>query len=50
MHLPAVCVCTSPDSVYPIYYSTAVMANLMTYHDAVISERCLGFTMQVTYS
>ena len=42
MHLPADCVFTSSDSAYP---STAVMANLMTYHDAVISERCSGFTI-----
>ena len=37
MHLLASSVCTSSDSVYP---STVVMANLMTYHDAVISEHC----------
>ena len=42
MHMPPSCVCTSSDSVYP---STAAMANLMTYHDAVISERCSGFTI-----
>ena len=47
MHLPAGRVCTSSDSVYP---STAVMVNLMMYHDAAVSERCSGFTMQVTYS
>ena len=43
MHLPADCVCTSSDSVYP---GTAVMANLMTYDDAVISEHC---TVSVAY-
>ena len=41
------CVCTLSDSVYP---STAVVANLMTYHDAVIMERCSSFTIRVTYS
>ena len=44
MYLLAGCMCTSSDSVYP---NTAVMVNLLMYHDAVISERCSSFTMQV---
>ena len=40
-------VSTSSDSVY---LCTAIMAYLMMYNDEVISERCSGFTMQVTYS
>ena len=43
MHLPVDSVCTSSDSS-SVYPSTAVMANLMTYHDTVITA-CILLTL-----